>query len=48
MNSHASAWELEKNLWLPFSAFISYNALVKEVENILTQISDEYTIDFAY
>lgn len=40
-------WHFIKYLWLPFSAFISYNVLVKEVENILAQIGNEYTIDFA-
>jgi transposase len=48
LNSIEILWRFIKYLWLPFSAFISYNALVKEVENILTQIGDEYTIDLAY
>ncbi len=48
LNSIEILWHFIKYLWLPFSAFISYNALVKEVENILAQIGNEYTIDFAY
>jgi transposase len=40
-------WRFIKYLWLPFSAFLSFDNLVEEVEKILTKIGSEYLIDLA-
>ena len=41
-------WRFIKYYWLPFSAYLSFEDLVREVENILVQIGTEFKIDFAY
>lgn len=40
-------WRFIKYEWLPFSAYSSFKQLVIEVENILSQIGDQYRIQFA-
>ncbi len=41
-------WRFIKYDWIPFSAYLSFENLVKEVENILTQIGSEFKINFAF
>ncbi len=36
-----------KYSWLPFSAYLSFENLVKELENILTKIGAEFRVNFA-
>lgn len=40
-------WRFIKYSWLPFSAYLSFDNLVKELENILTKIGDEFRVNFA-
>lgn len=40
-------WRFIKYLWLPFSAYCSFEQLVIEVENILSQIDERFKINFA-
>jgi hypothetical protein len=40
-------WRFIKYYWLPFSAYLSFDDLVREVENILAQVGTEFKIDFA-
>jgi transposase len=40
-------WRFIKYYWLPFSAYLSFDDLVREVENILARIGTEFKIDFA-
>ena len=39
-------WRFIKYKWLPFSAYLSFDTLVKEVENILKNVGSEWIIDF--
>jgi transposase len=39
-------WRFIKYQWLPFSAYLSFDTLVNEVENILINIGSEWIIDF--
>ena len=39
-------WRFIKYLWLPFSAYRSFEALVQAVEEILRKVGDEYVIHF--
>ncbi len=41
-------WRFIKYYWLPFSAYLSFDNLVLEVENILKQIGSEFRINFAF
>ncbi len=41
-------WRFIKYSWLPFSAYLSFDNLVKELENILTKIGDEFRVNFAF
>jgi transposase len=47
LNIIESLWRFIKYYWLPFSAYLSFEDLVREVENILAQIGTEFKIDFA-
>lgn len=40
-------WRFIKYLWLPFSAYLSFKDLVREVEYILANIGSKYRINFA-
>jgi transposase len=40
-------WRFIKYRWLPFSAYLSFDALVEEVENVLKNIGSEWIINFA-
>ena len=40
-------WRFIKYHWLPFSAYLSFDDLVTEVENILAKIGSEFKIEFA-
>jgi transposase len=40
-------WRFIKYSWLPFSAYLSFDNLVKELENILTKIGAEFRVNFA-
>jgi transposase len=40
-------WRFIKYYWLPFSAYLSFDDLSREVENILAKIGSEFKIDFA-
>jgi len=40
-------WRFIKYYWLPFSAYLLFDALVREVENILVQIGTEFKIEIA-
>ncbi len=40
-------WRFIKYSWLPFSAYLSFKNLVKEVENILKGVGSEYIINFS-
>jgi len=40
-------WRFIKYDWLPFSAYLSFDNLVEEVENILRQIGSKFKINFA-
>jgi len=40
-------WKFIKYNWLPFSAYASFKQLVIEVEEILSQIGEQYRIQFA-
>ncbi len=40
-------WRFIKYYWLPFSAYFSFEQLIKDVEYILTQIGEEFKINFA-
>ncbi len=40
-------WRFIKYVWLPFSAYLSFENLVKEVENILKEVGSEYIINFS-
>lgn len=40
-------WRFIKYYWLPFSAYLTFDDLVKEVENILAKIGSEFKINFA-
>jgi transposase len=39
-------WRFMKYYWLPFSAYASFQCLSEAVEEILTRIGTDYTIDF--
>jgi transposase len=39
-------WRFIKYLWLPFSAYRSFEALVQAVEEILRKVGDEFVIHF--
>lgn len=39
-------WRFIKYCWLPFSAYLNFDALVTEVEAILTQVGSKYLIAF--
>ncbi len=39
-------WRFIKYKWLPFSAYLSFETLVKEVENVLKNIGSEWLINF--
>ena len=39
-------WRFMKYHWLPFSAYMSFQALVQSVEDILTRFGTDYTINF--
>ncbi len=41
-------WRFIKYSWLPVSADISFDNLVKELEKILTKIGDEFRVNFAF
>ncbi len=40
-------WRFIKYSWLPFSAYLSFENLVKEAENILKGVGSEYIINFS-
>ena len=40
-------WRFIKYKWLPFSAYLSFDTLVQEVENVLKNIGSEWIINFA-
>ena len=40
-------WRFIKYRWLPFSAYLSFDSLVEEVENILKNIGSEWIINFS-
>ncbi len=40
-------WRFIKYVWLPFSAYSSFKQLVIEVENILSQIGEQFQVQFA-
>lgn len=40
-------WRFIKYYWLPFSAYLSFEYLDREVENILAKIGSEFKINFA-
>ncbi|HIE01212.1 MAG TPA: IS630 family transposase [Thiotrichaceae bacterium] len=40
-------WRFIKYTWLPFSAYSSFKQLVTEVENILSQIGEQFKVQFA-
>ncbi len=40
-------WRFIKYDWLPFSAYLSFNNLINEVDNILRNIGSNFKIDFA-
>jgi transposase len=40
-------WRFIKYFWLPFSAYSSFENLVKEVEKILRNIGDQFQICFS-
>jgi transposase len=40
-------WRFIKYKWLPFSAYLSFDALVNAIENILKNVGFEWIIDFA-
>lgn len=40
-------WRFIKYSWLPFKAILSFENLVKELENILTKIGAEFRVNFA-
>jgi len=40
-------WRFIKYYWLPFSAYLSFEDLAREVENILAKIGSEFKINFA-
>ncbi len=39
-------WRFMKYYWLPFSAYTSFQCLSEAVEEILTRIGTDYTINF--
>jgi len=39
-------WRFIKYEWLPFSAYVNFEALVEAVEDILVQVGSKYTIAF--
>ncbi len=39
-------WRFMKYYWLPFSAYASFQCLSEAVEEILTRIGTDYTINF--
>ncbi len=39
-------WRFIKYRWLPFLAYLSYDALVMAVEDILVKVGSKYTIEF--
>ncbi len=39
-------WRFIKYRWLPFSAYLNFDALVAAVEEILVQVGSKYTIEF--
>jgi hypothetical protein len=39
-------WRFVKYHWLPFSAYMSFQSLVRAVEDILTRYGTDYTINF--
>jgi len=39
-------WRFMQYYWLPFSAYASFPCLSKAVEEILTRIGTDYTINF--
>ncbi len=39
-------WRFIKYKWLPFSAYLSFETLVEEVENVLKNIGSEWIINF--
>jgi len=40
-------WRFIKYVWLPFSAYSSFKQLVIEVESILSQIGEQFQVQFA-
>ena len=40
-------WRFIKYQWLPFSAYLSFQHLVEEVQKILKLIGSKYTINFS-
>jgi hypothetical protein len=40
-------WRFIKTAWLPFSAFSSFKQLVIEVDKILSQIGEQFQVQFA-
>jgi transposase len=41
-------WRLIKYDWLPFSAYLSFNNLITEVDNVLKNIGSKFKINFAF
>ena len=39
-------WRFMKYYWLPFSAYASFQCLSEAVEEVLTRIGTDYTINF--
>jgi len=39
-------WRFIKYRWMPLSAYLSYENLVNELDNVLVQVGTEYKIDF--
>jgi transposase len=48
LNLIETLWRFIKYLWLPFSAYLSFDSLVNELENVLKQIGSELRINFAF
>lgn len=40
-------WRFIKHDWLPFSAYLSFNNLINEVDNVLRNIGSKFKINFA-